>query len=371
MTGATSPLEIEIRRRITAAGPMPVVKYMALCLTDSEHGYYRTRDPLGVAGDFTTAPEISQMFGEMIGLWMVAIWRAMGTPENMRLIELGPGRGTMMSDALRAAKVVPEFGHAAAVHLVEISPVLRQLQERTLEESGVPVSWYDSMTEVPVGPAIIVANEFFDALPVHQAVKMPDGWHERGVGIGDDGKFIFVALPDPIAHFAPILPAAMADAREGEIFEWRTAAEAFEIGRRIGREPGAALIIDYGHDESAAGETFQAVGQHGFADPLSTPGMVDLTAHVDFQAISRAVEAMGVRGYGPVTQAEFLHRLGIKTRAAALKQNLSRAKAADIDAALARLTGGGRTGMGSMFKASAFAHPKLGMPPGFENSWPL
>ncbi len=370
MTGPLSPLEIEIRRRIAAAGPMPIAQYMALCLSDPQYGYYRTRDPIGAAGDFTTAPEISQMFGELIGLWMVAVWRQMGAPDDVRLIELGPGRGTMMSDALRAAKVVPEFIRAAAVHMVEISPVLRALQEKALEQSGSPASWHETLSEVPAGPSIVVANEFFDALPVHQAIKMWDGWHERGVCVGGDGKLAYLALPEVIERFAPILPPMLSTARDGEIFEWRAATEALALGKRIRTGPGVVLVIDYGHEESAAGETLQAVGQHGFADPLLTPGEIDLTAHVDFEALTVAVGAMGADGYGPITQAEFLRRLGIQTRAAALKRDAPRTKAAEVDAAVARLTGHGRTGMGTLFKAIAFAHPEVGAPPGFENLAP-
>ena len=200
------PLEAEIRRRIAAAGPMPVNEYMTLCLTDGEHGYYTTRDPLGARGDFITAPEVSQMFGEMIGLWMAAVWKQMGSPENLRVIELGPGRGTMMKDALRAAKVMPDFREAVVMHLVEISPALEAQQERTLEHLSMPMYWHPALNEVPKGPAIVVANEFFDALPVHQAVKSESGWHERQVEIDPAGNLAFVAAPDAIATFRP--PAA-------------------------------------------------------------------------------------------------------------------------------------------------------------------
>ena len=187
----TSPLEIEIRRRITAAGPMPVGEYMALCLGDPEHGYYTTRDPLGARGDFITAPEISQMFGELIGLWMAAVWKQMGAPENIRIIELGPGRGTLMNDALRAVQVMPGFHDAIALHLVEISPALEALQERKLEHLGTPMSWHPALVDVPKGPVIIIANEFFDALPVNQAVKTELGWHERKIEIDLAGNLDF------------------------------------------------------------------------------------------------------------------------------------------------------------------------------------
>ena len=192
----SSPLEIDIRRRIAAAGPMPVGEFMALCLTDRAHGYYTTRDPLGERGDFITSPEISQMFGELIGLWMAAVWQQMGAPGNVRVIELGPGRGTMMNDALRAAKVLPAFRDAAVLHLVEISPALQAVQQKTLEQLPVPMFWHGALKDVPRGPAIIVANEFFDALPVNQAVKKERGWYERLVEIDAVGNLAFTLAPN-------------------------------------------------------------------------------------------------------------------------------------------------------------------------------
>jgi NADH dehydrogenase [ubiquinone] 1 alpha subcomplex assembly factor 7 len=361
------PLEAEIRRRIVAAGPMPVGEYMSLCLADGEHGYYTTHDPFGAGGDFITAPEVSQMFGEMIGLWMAAVWKQMGAPENLRIVELGPGRGTMMKDALRAAKVMPGFRDAIVVHLVEISPALEARQQQTLASLGTPVYWHRALAEVPAGPAIVVANEFFDALPINQAVKGENGWHERAVEIDEQGRFAFTAAADPLPQFDLLLPAAVRNAPEGSIFEWRSDVIAMELGQRLTREGGAALVIDYGHAESAAGDTLQAVGRHAFASPLSAPGTVDLTAHVDFQALMAAVESMGVNGFGPLTQSQFLRRLGILTRAASLKaKSADPAVATTVDAALKRLISEGEAGMGALFKAAAFAHPSLGVPPGFE-----
>ena len=362
----TTPLENEIRRRIAAAGAMPVGEFMTLCLTDRAHGYYTTRDPLGERGDFVTSPEISQMFGELIGLWMAAVWKRMGEPGNVRVIELGPGRGTMMNDALRAAKVLPAFRDAAVLHLVEISPVLQAQQEKTLAQLPVPMFWHAALREVPQGPAIIVANEFFDALPVNQAVKSERGWHERLIKIDAVGNLAFTLAPEPLAHFERLLPQRLRAAPVDSIFEWRTDTVAMEMGRRLASGGGAALVIDYGHVESAAGETLQAVGRHAYIDPLTAPGSIDLTAHVDFAALARAVEAMGAVSFVPLEQADFLRRLGIETRAAALKAKATPAAAADIDSALARLIGHGRTGMGTLFKVAAYAHAKLGTPPGFE-----
>ena len=361
-----TPLDMEIRRRIAAAGPMPVGEFMTLCLTDRAHGYYTTRDPLGERGDFVTSPEISQIFGELIGLWMAAVWKRMGAPANVRVVELGPGRGTMMNAALRAAKVMPAFREAVVLHLVEVSQLLQAQQERALAQLPVPMSWHRALSEVPPGPAIVVANEFFDALPVSQAVNAEDGWYERRVGIDAEGRLAFTVAPEPLAQFERLLPQALRAAPPGAIFEWRSDTIAMELGRRLARERGAALVIDYGHAESAAGETLQAVGQHAYADPLSAPGTLDLTAHVDFAALARAVEAMGAKAFGPIAQGELLRRLGIEARAATLKARAQPAAAAEIDAALARLTGQGRAGMGGLFKAAAFAHASLGTPPGFE-----
>lgn len=361
-----TPLEVEIRRRIAAAGPMPLGQYMSLCLTDPQHGYYVTRDPFGRGGDFTTAPEISQMFGELIGLWIVSMWQQMGSPENIRIVELGPGRGTMMNDAMRAAKVVPAFIKAAVLHFVEISTELQTIQEQTVSTIEVPATWHKSLSDVPPGTAIFVANEFFDALPINQAVKMADGWHRRAVAIASHETFVYRAEPAPMPHFAATLPPAMQDAAEGEVFEWRSDTETMELARRIAREPSAALVIDYGHAESGTGETLQAVRDHLFADPLAAPGEADLTAHVDFEALRRGLEAMGAVAFGPIEQALFLKRLGIDARAETLRASQSHAKAHEIDAAMARLTGFGRTGMGALFKALAVAHPSLGTPPGFD-----
>ncbi len=360
------PLEAEIRRRIAVGGPMAVANYMELCLTHPEHGYYATRDPLGAAGDFITAPEISQMFGELIGLWAAAVWRAMESPATIRLVELGPGRGTMMVDALRAAKVMPTFRAAIALHVVEVSPRLERLQRQALAAADVPVTWHRSIDDVPDGALLVLANEFFDALPVHQAVMCADGWHERVVEIGDDDALQFGIARDPIPLFDKLLPGTLRAAEIGEIFEWRSDRMALELGRRIARFGGAALIIDYGHLETAIGETLQAIGGHRFVEPLLTPGEADLTAHVDFQALAQAAEGMGARVHGPVTQAVLLRRLGIRSRAAALKAGAPPEYAGTIDAALARLTDESRTGMGRLIKAVALSSPRLEALPAFE-----
>jgi SAM-dependent MidA family methyltransferase len=365
MAETAAPLLDEMRRRIAASGPMPVADYMRLCLTHPQHGYYLKRDPLGAGGDFITAPEISQMFGELIGVWMAALWRQMGAPENFRIVELGPGRGTLLDDALRATKKMPGFLEAAVVHLVEISPVLREIQERRLAKTGLPMLWHDRLEDVPADPSIIIANEFIDALPVHQAVKAENGWHERVVTVNAEGTLSFATANEPLRFFETSLPRALRQAPLGSIYEWRADTIALELGRRT-RDEGAALIIDYGHAHAGLGDTLQAVARHSFTDPLRAPGMADLTAHVDFEALAQCAETMGARIHGPIRQRDLFLRLGIEKRAAALKSAASEEKAAEIEGAFSRLIAGGARGMGELFKAIAIAAPKLGPLPAFE-----
>jgi SAM-dependent MidA family methyltransferase len=254
------------------------------------------------------------------------------------------------------------------VHLVEISPTLKQRQQQALSHTDVPDEWHQSLEQVPQGPTIIIANEFFDALPVQQAVMCVDGWHERVVKVADDGSLQYAHSRDPIPLFEQMLPRPLRGAPIGSIFEWRADQIALEIGRRVMHSHGAALLIDYGHVQSAAGDTFQAVGRQAFANPLQSAGLVDVTAHVDFQALAQAAQALGAQVHGPIEQAMFLRRLGIETRAEALKKGAPLGKNAEVNSALARLTNEAATGMGKMFKAIAFSDPKLGELPGFERS---
>ena len=354
----TSPLHSEIKKRIQSSGAMPVWRYMELCLTHPEHGYYVSRDPLGREGDFTTAPEVSQMFGELLGLWAASVWKAIGSPPALRLVELGPGRGTMMADALRALRVLPPLYQSLSVHLVEINPVLRDKQQTTLTGAR-NVFWHESIDEVPAGPALIFANEYFDVLPIHQVVKRETGWHERVVELDDSGKLVFGAAPEPTPRFEVLLPPLVRAAPVGAVFEWRPDAEIMKIATRVRDQDGAALIIDYGHVRSDAGDTFQAITRHSFTDPLKNPGQADVTAHVDFRALARAAEDLGARTHGPITQGEFLKRLGIETRALTLMAKATPEVSADITGALKRLTDSGRSGMGSMFKVLAISEPRL------------
>ncbi len=344
-----------MRELIALEGPVTIERYMSLCL---QH-YYATRDPLGARGDFTTAPEISQIFGELLGLWAAEVWMAMGSPSQCRLIELGPGRGTLMADALRAAKVLPAFKAALSVHFIETSPTLRERQRAALAPSGVAVFWHDRVEDAPAGPAIIFANEFFDALPVRQYIATERGWCERLVGLSDAGlTFGLSAEPERTLTQAPH--------RLGDVLEIPTASIgiAGTLARRLSSDGGAALFIDYGYWGPAFGDTLQALHRHAYVDPLHEPGEADLTTHVDFHWLAKAGIDGGASFHGPVTQAAFLTALGIETRARSLKQRATEQQAADIDSAVRRLTEPGEKGMGELFKVLALSHPDLEAVPG-------
>ena len=360
----SSPLLAEIQKLIKSSGPIPVWRYMELCLMHPQHGYYLSRDPLGREGDFITAPEVSQMFGELLGLWAASVWKAIDSPPLLRLIEIGPGRGTLMADALRALRVLPPLYQALSIHLVEVNPVLREKQKSALSGSR-NITWHDSIDDVPDGPSVIFANEYFDVLPIHQAVKTENGWHERTVEMDDGGSLVFGIAAEPIPRFEVLLPSWVRAAPDGAVFEWRPDAEVMKIASRVRDQEGAALIIDYGHLRSDAGDTFQAIARHSFADPLKNPGQADVTAHVDFQALVRAAEDLGARTHGPVPQGDFLRRLGIETRAVNLMAKATRETSEEVASALKRLVGGGRGGMGQMFKVLGISEPDLTTLAGF------
>lgn len=354
-TGMT-PLAQILARRIGAHGPISVADYMAECLLHPEHGYYTTRDPLGAEGDFTTAPEISQMFGECLGLALAQAWADQGGADRVILAELGPGRGTLMSDVLRAARALPAFQAAIEVHLVEASPALKARQAKTLE--GVKVTWHDHIETLPKGPLFLLANEFFDALPVRQFVRQGTGWCERQVGLVE-GQLVFgVTAPAPIADLAHRLD----DTRDGDVVELCPALPSIvsEIGQRIDAYGGVALIVDYG-DWHSLGDTVQAVKAHQPDDPLADPGQADLTAHVDFEAIAKA--ATPALASEMVEQGLLLARLGISERAEILSHQMSGKQLETHISAFKRLTDAQE--MGSVFKAIAI-HPRtMPVPPGF------
>lgn len=352
-----------LERRIAVEGPLTVAAFMGDVLGHPRLGYYATRDPFGAGGDFITAPEISQMFGELIGLWCAHTWSQMGAPPRVNLVELGPGRGTLMKDALRAAEMVPAFRAALSVHLIETSPTLRGRQGEALSAAN-PV-WHDTLAELPEGPLLLIANEFFDALPIRQFQRTDQGWHERLVDVAPEGDgFRFVL--DRAAAPGGLIPAAFADAEVGGVVEICPAAMALarEIGERIQRDDGAALVIDYGHAEHAVGDTLQAIRRHRYAPVLEAPGEADITAHVDFAALVEAATAAGARSFGPVPQGAFLSALGIRERAQTLRRYATPDQASDIDAAVERLIASEQMGM--LFKVLGLTDPRQDPPVGFD-----
>ncbi len=353
MAGEADGLAARLAARIGRDGPIGVDDYMRECAD----AYYGARDPFGAKGDFTTAPEITQAFGELVGLWAASAWQAAGAPDPVVLVELGPGRGTLMRDALRAAKLVPAFRRAVRLHLVEASPVLRAAQRAAL--AGETPVWHGAFDEVPAGPAILLANEFFDALPVRQFVRTPQGWRERRVG--HDGAFRFVLGEDDATRD---VPEALRGAPEGAIVETspESLALAGAIARRIATSGGAALIVDFGPAQSGAGETLQAARRHRAHDVLADPGAADLAAHVDFAALARAAEGAGARAWGPVTQGALLQALGIELRAARLMA-AAPDQAALVRSACRRLIDPAE--MGTLFKALALTAPGAAPPAGF------
>ena len=325
-------LATRLAKRIERDGPMPFAEYMAL----NNAAYYAGRDPFGRGGDFITAPEISQMFGEIVGLWCVDAWERLGRPAVVRLVELGPGRGVLMADALRAARLQPAF--RPEVHLVETSPALRSLQ-RT---HGFDAVWHDRVETVPGGPTIWIANEFFDALPVRQFLRVNGCWHERLVD-RDGSGFRFVA--------GPALRRA-GSGEDGDMAEVSPAATG--MAATLAARSGYGIAIDYGYVEPPRQPTVQAVSAHAPVDPLSRPGEADMSAHVDFAALARAGREAGAAVWGPVPQGDWLKRLGIEARAAQLGGQ---------EAALARLTGG--DAMGRLFRVLAFGPAGAAAPAGF------
>ena len=339
-----------LKARIARDGPVTVEAFMAAALMH----YYGTRDPLGRAGDFVTAPEISQVFGELIALFLLQSWRDAGAPKPVQLAELGPGRGTLMSDIRRTLlKAGRDLAAAAQIHLVETSPALRARQEALL---GPDIHWHAELGTIPRGPLLLIANELFDALPVRQLVRTDGGWAERCVGVDEQGRFVFVLGSETEG---PSTPARRPEDGEA-VFELSPVREALmtEIARRISRDGVVALIIDYGHTVSAPGDTLQAVKGHRFTDPLAEPGDADLTAHVDFAALARMAEAAGAAVHGPVTQGEFLTALGLPLRAERLK-----ARDPGIEEAARRLTAPDQ--MGSLFKVMALSRIGQGPLAGF------
>lgn len=356
-------LKDRIAALIAAQGPMSIAQYMTLALHDPQAGYYATRDPFGAAGDFITAPEISQVFGEFLGLWCVQVWHDQGRPARKRLVELGPGRGTLMADALRAMQVVPEFLEGLELVLVEASPAMRTIQAERLKDWTGQIHWAaqfdDSLRDRPL---YLLANEFFDALPIRQFVKTARGWCERMVTSSPSGTLAFAL--SPIAVPESDIPSGRADAPEGGVYEVSSAGESLieDIAGAIAEQGGAALITDYGYDRPDFGETLQAVADHSFSAILDAPGESDLSAHVDFLRLAECAVRAGAAAHGPVGQGAFLEDLGAVPRV----EQLAARNPASADALwsqLDRLTNPEQ--MGVLFKALAIVPPSAPPPPGF------
>ena len=368
-------LEDRIRARIKSEGPMSVAEYMGICLLDTKHGYYPTRDPLGADGDFITAPEISQMFGELLGIWAIQTWRDIGEPGGVNLVELGPGRGIMMSDILRAARLSPDFLDNTTVYLIEASAALQAVQATTLKDSPVPVQWVDSIADIPMGPTIFIGNEYLDCLPIRQFIQTDrfaaaKGWHERLVTLNPDTDALeFGMATEPISELAAsALPSAHIDAKNDDLLEISLSAHQVldAIHNHFEVSPGRALFIDYGPEVTEFGDSLQALKRHEKVGVFSDPGNTDLTARVDFAALGEFAKSLGLKSTQPVPQNEFLSKLGIEMRAATLAkaQPDSRAK---IARQLERLTG--EEQMGVLFKAMCFQSDGFDIPLGFRSMW--
>jgi len=340
-------LKQRLVKLIKTAGPISVAEYMAACLGDREAGYYTTREPFGRGGDFITAPEVSQMFGEMIGVWCAGAWEALGQPTNAVLCEIGPGRGTLMADLLRTLRqIAPDFLRSAHVSMVETSPRLTKIQREKLKNQPVSVEWYREIEDIPEGPLILVANELFDALPIRQYVKVNGRFVERLVTAAKE-DLGFTAGAGSID--AALLPDGHLQAPDGAIFEAAPARTALmqRIAERIAANRGAALLIDYGHLETGFGDTLQAVSRHEFQDVFEKPGEADLTSHVDFAALAATARAFSCRT-SAMTQGDFLVAMGLLSRAGQLGADKDEASREQIRNDVERLAGPDQ--MGALFK---------------------
>ncbi|BDA85811.1 TetR family transcriptional regulator [Aureimonas sp. SA4125] len=361
---AGNPLHRLIAEVIDRDGPISIERYWDLALFHPDHGYYTSRDPFGARGDFITAPEISQMFGELVAAWLVAAWRAQGAPAPFVLAEIGPGRGTLMADIIRTAKRLDRsFLAAARVTLVETSERLARIQAERLAPFDLPIRHRRRLADIEPGPLFLVANELFDALAIRQYVFAPDGWREKRVGKTPDGRLAFGTMPVPQGALG--MTDGLPPPQSGDIIELspqRTALAA-ALGQRLAASGGLALLFDYGHARSAYGDTLQALRAHGFVDPLADPGTADITSHVDFAALGREFGRSGLAVSPLMDQGEFLLRLGLAERAGMLGRAGNDEGKAAIAAAAHRLAGTGQAGMGRLFKVLAASSTPLRLPP--------
>ncbi|KAA5801742.1 SAM-dependent methyltransferase [Alkalicaulis satelles] len=355
-----------LRARIASEGPLPVSAFMMEALFDPMAGFYATKDPLGAHNDFITAPEISQMFGELIGLWAVECWGQMGSPDPVQLIELGPGTGRMMSDVARVLRAAPGLVEAAEATLVEASPALKMVQGRTLAGAPVPVCWAPRLEAIRPGPTLLLANEFLDCLPIRQAVKTDGVWRERCVAMHPDeaGRFAFVLGTALAQADLDLIDPSLRDLPDGTLVELRPADAPLiaALAERLHAHPGYALFIDYGSDTAEPGDTLQAIARHEKVDPLEAPGAADLTAWVNFEAVAQEGLKAGLQVFGVMGQGAFLKGLGLDVRAGLLAQGQDEAGRARITRQAARLCDPDE--MGELFKVIAFASPDLPPPPG-------
>ena len=360
MSNDDAPLLSIIKRMIKSSGPLSIAQYMQLCHSHPEHGYYATNNPIGSAGDFITAPEISQMFGEMIALWAIGAWQALGKPTQIQIAELGPGRATLMADFLRAAKSVPEFAIAIKIKLIETSTKLATIQKTKLGDE-IDIEWLETVEQLEPKPTLIIANEFLDAIPFRQFVKLQGQWLENCVGLDEHDDLAFVATHAGLAN--SILPVGYEDERAGSVFETAPAREAIAsaLSHHIATNRGAALFIDYGHEKSGFGDTFQAVKNHQSVSPLQNPGLCDLTSHVDFEAISKIAQQQHLKSLPVITQSDFLRNLGILQRAGALGASKDEKTQRQIEQDIERLISPDQ--MGTLFKVLCLTNPDCNIEP--------
>ncbi|WP_054310554.1 class I SAM-dependent methyltransferase [Mesorhizobium sp. 1M-11] len=354
----------QLKRRIieliATAGPIPTSEYMALCLFDPKAGYYTTREPFGTGGDFITAPEVSQMFGELVAVWLYEAWRAVGSPMPVTLAEIGPGRGTLTKDMLRTLeRLDPAFVAGASIALIETSPRLREKQRDGLAGSAASVEWHETVASLPGAPLLIVGNELFDAVPIRQFVRTSDGWRERMVGLDENGELAFFA---GAASLDPsLLPPDAESVPDGSIVEIAPARSALmqTIADQIAAHGGAGLFFDYGHLQPGVGDTLQALRSHEYEDVLASPGEADLTSHVDFSALATSARMAGLRA-DFTTQGSFLLGMGLLERAGRLGADADDATRERLSGEVERLAG--PQAMGDLFKVLAVAHEDIALP---------
>lgn len=353
-----------LQQKIRQSGPITIAEYMSLALHDPQFGYYRTKEPIGKDGDFVTAPEISQMFGELLGVWLVTYWQMIHSPEDAILVELGAGKGTLMSDILRSAKKVPNFLPSREVHIIDINPALIKEQQKALQAYDYKLNWHEDLSSLPDKPALFIANEFFDALPITQCIWREGEWRERLVGLDDHGALTFTHSEQPTLNCRKI-PSDFKEAREGDIYEFSEASMHIteQMAAHIKKHGGGALIIDYGYALNKLKDTLQAVKEHRYHDVLDSPGEADITAHVNFPSLQEAAFSKGCKAHIDVTQGELLVDLGIQVRAAMLARGKSAKDREQMMGDVERLISPEH--MGILFKCMAITPPNTPAPYGF------